>query len=290
MGYGSYSASDWSRLRESKKLDKASVNEIFKSRKMDDRFNPYFVDKREARDSKEHPNSTPIAIGVDVTGSMGYLSEEIIKNSLNELMKKLYSTDLVEDPQLMFAAIGDVKDEAPLQVTQFESDIRIAEQLMDLWIEGAGKDAPEDYQLLWYFLAKHTDIDSYKLRKKKGYCFTIGDAPFHDDLSASNIRKIFKDTENSYTSKELAKMASEMYELFHIDLSSGKDSAAALIPGRVISMDPDEVKYLPEVIIAAIQFTNGMDKKSIMNGLNPASKGVVENAIKELKVGDRIKL
>jgi len=290
MGFGSYSASDWSRLRESKKLDGASVNEIFKSRKMDDRYNPYYVDKREARDSKEHPNSTPIAIGVDVTGSMGYLSEEIIKNSLNELMKKLYSTDLVEDPQLMFAAIGDVTDNAPLQVTQFESDIRIAEQLMDLWIEGRGGDSPEDYQLLWYFLAKHTDIDSFKLRKKKGYCFTIGDAAFHDDLSASNIRKIFKDTDKSHSSRELANMASEMYELFHIDLNSGKNSAAALIPGRVISMKPDEVNYLPEVIIAAIQFTNGMDKNSIMNGLNPASKPIVEHAIKELKVGDRIKL
>ena len=89
MGYGSYSASDWSRLRESKGLDKASVNEIFTSRRMQDRYNPYYIDKREARDSKEHPNSTPIAIGVDITGSMGYLSEEIIKNSINEIIKKL---------------------------------------------------------------------------------------------------------------------------------------------------------------------------------------------------------
>nr|MCR4584080.1 hypothetical protein [Lachnospiraceae bacterium] len=258
MGYGSYSASDWSRLKTSRGLDKASVNEIFKSRTMDDRFNPKYIDKREARDSKEHPNSTPIAIGVDVTGSMGYLSEEIIKNSLNELMKKLYSTDLVEDPQLMFAAIGDVDDDAPLQVTQFESDIRIAEQLMDLWIEGRGGDAPEDYELLWYFVAKHTDIDSYKLRKKKGYCFTIGDAGFHGKVSASDIKAIFKDDSQDIESRDLAKMASEMYELFHIDLRSGRDSAAELIPGRVISLEPEEVKYLPEVIIAAIQLTNGI--------------------------------
>ena len=139
MGRGSYTAGDWARLKESRKLEKSSVNEIFKAERMDDRFNPRFIDKREARDSEDHPNSTPIVIGVDVTGSMGYLSGEIIKNGLNELMKKLYSTNLVEDPQLMFAAIGDAKeDEAPLQVTQFESDIRIAEQLMDLWIEGAG--------------------------------------------------------------------------------------------------------------------------------------------------------
>ena len=130
MGGGSYKASDWTKLKTSRKIDSSSVDQIFKSRKMDDKFNPKFIQVREARDSEEHPNSTPIAIGVDVTGSMGYLSSEIIKNSLNELMKKLYSTKLVEDPQLMFAAIGDTTDEAPLQVTQFESDIRIAEQLM----------------------------------------------------------------------------------------------------------------------------------------------------------------
>ncbi|MCR5118578.1 MAG: hypothetical protein K6B44_03020 [Lachnospiraceae bacterium] len=291
MGYGSYRASDWSRLKESRKIDSASVNEIFTSRKMDDRYNPRFIDKREARDSKEHPNSTPIAIGVDVTGSMGYLSEEIIKNSLNELMKKLYSTDLVEDPQLMFAAIGDAgNDDAPLQVTQFESDIRIAEQLMELWIEGKGGDAPEDYQLLWYFVAKHTDIDSYNLRKKKGYCFTIGDAGFHDSLKPGHIKKVFDEQSPEISSKDLAKMASEKYELFHIDLRSGADSAAKLVPGRVISMDPNQVKYLPEVIIAAIQLTNGMDKEKVFKDLDPSAKSIVEDAVKNLNVGDKIRL
>ena len=292
MGHGSYTASDWSRLRESKRIDGASVNEIFTSRKMDDRYNPRFISKREARDSEEHPNSTPIVIGVDVTGSMGYLSEEIVKNSLNELMKKLYSTNLVEDPQLMFAAIGDAsRDTAPLQVTQFESDIRIAEQLMELWIEGRGGDTPEDYQLLWYFVAKHTDIDSYNLRGKKGFCFTIGDAPFHDMLTVGQIAKIFNDkTQDFFSSSRLAEMASEKYELFHIDLRTGSASAAALIPGRVISIKPADVKYLPEVIIAAMQMANGMDKAEIMKELDPASKSVVERAVRDLKVGKKIRL
>ena len=37
----------------------------------------------------------------------------------------------------IIAAIGDSKsDLGPLQVTQFEADIRIAEQLLDLWLKG----------------------------------------------------------------------------------------------------------------------------------------------------------
>ena len=290
MGGGSYKASDWTKLKTSRKIDSSSVDQIFKSRKMDDKFNPKFIQVREARDSEEHPNSTPIAIGVDVTGSMGYLSSEIIKNSLNELMKKLYSTKLVEDPQLMFAAIGDTTDEAPLQVTQFESDIRIAEQLMELWIEGAGGDSPEDYQLLWYFLAKHTDIDCFNKRGKKGFCFTIGDAAFHDSVTGGNIKTIFNDDAKLYRTSELAKMASEKYELFHIDLNAGKMSASKYIPGRVISVSPSEVKYLPEIIIAAIQLISGKTNDDILNGLDFSAKQVVSRAVSTLNVGGSIKL
>jgi hypothetical protein len=290
MGGGSYKASDWTKLKTSRKIDSSSVDQIFKSRKMDDKFNPKFIQVREARDSEEHPNSTPIAIGVDVTGSMGYLSSEIIKNSLNELMKKLYSTKLVEDPQLMFAAIGDTTDEAPLQVTQFESDIRIAEQLMELWIEGAGGDSPEDYQLLWYFLAKHTDIDCFNKRGKKGFCFTIGDAAFHDSVTGGNIKAIFNDDAKLYHTSELAKMASEKYELFHIDLNAGKMSASKYIPGRVISVSPSEVKYLPEIIIAAIQLISGKTNDDILNGLDFSAKQVVSRAVSTLNVGGSIKL
>ena len=290
MGGGSYKASDWTKLKTSRKIDSSSVDQIFKSRKMDDKFNPKFIQVREARDSEEHPNSTPIAIGVDVTGSKGYLSSEIIKNSLNELMKQLYSTKLVEDPQLMFAAIGDTTDEAPLQVTQFESDIRIAEQLMELWIEGAGGDSPEDYQLLWYFLAKHTDIDCFNKRGKKGFCFTIGDAAFHDSVTGGNIKAIFNDDAKLYRTSELAKMASEKYELFHIDLNAGKMSASKYIPGRVISVSPSEVKYLPEIIIAAIQLISGKTNDDILNGLDFSAKQVVSRAVSTLNVGGSIKL
>ena len=136
MGYGSYKSSDWSRLRKSKKItESSSASQIFTSRHMEERFDPKFISMRESMDSEEHPNSTPVIIGLDTTGSMGYLSEEIAKNGLNETMLKIYSTNPIEDPQLMFAAVGDVTDNAPLQVTQFESDIRIAEQLFAFLLE-----------------------------------------------------------------------------------------------------------------------------------------------------------
>lgn len=268
MGSGSYTAHDWDRLRKTRGITTdAGADNLFKNKTMLDKFNPKFISKRESRDNDEHPNSTPIAIGVDVTGSMGYLSEEIVKNSLNELMKKLYASNVIPDPQLMFAAIGDVGDAAPLQVTQYESDIRIAEQLLELWLEGRGGDGPEDYSLFWYFLARHTDTDSMKKRQQKGFAFTIGDAPNHPKLSASAIKKIFGDDQKTdMTLQEVFEETEQSYYLFHINITSGGDRT--VIDGRTINIRKDSVSLLPELIISVICKVKGLNRADILGDLS----------------------
>lgn len=266
MGYGSYTSKDWEAFRVSARItDTATANQIFKKTSISDSFNPANIALREARDSSDHPQSTPVIIGLDVTGSMGFLAEEIAKNSLNETMLKLYDMNPIPDPQLMFSAIGDVDDKAPLQVTQFESDIRIGQQLLQLWLEQRGGDTPEDYPLLWYFAAKHTVTDSWQLRQKKGYLITIGDADCHEYISARSINKIFcgASEEKNYSASELAGLAGETYQLFHIHLTEACNGNVPLlrtaIPGRVLSMSKHEVKLLPEVIISLLQIAEGMD-------------------------------
>ena len=286
MGYGSYRSSDWSKLKSSAKITATSTaSQIFKSRAMEERFNPRFINVRESMDSEEHPNSTPVIIGLDTTGSMGYLSEEIAKNGLNETMMKIYANKPIEDPQLMFAAIGDVTDNAPLQVTQFESDIRIAEQLFALWLEGRGGDSPEDFQLLWYFAAKHTRIDSFEKHGKKGFLFTIGDADVHEMLKGGDVADIFKDDSRNYSSKELLKMASEKYEVFHIHLNN-----SGLIPqvftdilgGRIAVIPKTSVSVIPELIITIMQLSNGEDKETVLAQWSDLARPVVENAVKDM--------
>ncbi len=287
MGSGSYNAGDWARLKASRSIGSSSTTgQLFVKNRMDPRFDPKFINKRESRDSEEHPESTPIMIGVDVTGSMGYLSTQIIKESLNDLMMKLYSSDLVKDPQLLFAAIGDATaDQAPLQVTQFESDIRIAEQLLDLWLENGGGDGPEDYQLLWWFAAKHTDIDSYRKRGKKGFCFTIGDASFHESLSADSFMKVFGDkAERKYSSRELATLAGEQYELFHIMIGSDAGNVPLILPGRVITVPKGEIQYLPEIIISVMQLSRGVDKAVVLDQWGTMARSVVSSSINLLRI------
>lgn len=294
MGRGSYTSADWTKLKNSSRITATSTAEqIFASRRMEERFNPRFINVREARDSEDHPNSTPIMIGLDVTGSMGYLSAEIAKNGLNETMMKIYSTNPIEDPQMLFAAIGDVRDAAPLQVTQFESDIRIAEQLLSLWLEGHGADGPEDYQLLWYFAAKHVYTDAFEKHGKKGFLFTIGDADCHPTLTGACIKNIFDDNSDDITSAQLAEMASEKFEVFHIHIQSHTDSVPSnfrqILPGKVLCIPQTAVNTLPEIIISTMQLVNGEKEDDVIAQWSEMAQPIVKNAVKDLVVKNRKK-
>lgn len=291
MGGGSYTAGDWQKLKTSKGIsNNASVDELFKQRTIKDEFNPKFISMRESRDNDEHPNSTPIAVGLDVTGSMGYLPEEIIKNGLNELMKKLYSSKVIPDPQLMFAACGDYLDYAPLQVTQFESDIRIAKQLLDLWLEGhGGGNGGEDYQLFWYFLARHTDTDSMKKRNKKGYAFTIGDEPCHKVAYSETLKKVFDDESDDISTKDIIKECEKSYHLFHIDIDDFRGHTT-VIPGKTIYISQEQITYIPEIIITVICKIEGIDPSEILGDLNEKSLNIINYSIKDVQFGKDIKI
>ena len=52
MGYGSYTAKDWSRLKTTRSIDESSVNDLFKNKQLLDKFNPKFISMRESREQK----------------------------------------------------------------------------------------------------------------------------------------------------------------------------------------------------------------------------------------------
>ena len=106
-----------------------------------------------------------------------------IHSSLKNLYDLLLIRGYVQHPQIMFMAIGDsvitsgrMCDEVPLQVGQFESDLRATLQLENMVIEGGGGgQKSESYQNAAYFLAEHTVHDAWERRRKKGYVYVIGD-------------------------------------------------------------------------------------------------------------------
>ena len=289
MGHGSYTSADWTRLKTSKKISKKSdENNIFEKSSMDPKFDPKFIAMRESRDSEDHPDSTPIILGLDVTGSMGYLASQIAKEGLHETMMKLFSTKPVNDPQIMFSAIGDVVDDAPLQVTQFESDIRIAKQLMELWLEGRGGDGPEDYPLLWYFAAKHTSTDRYEKRGKKGYIFTIGDADAHKSIDGADIKSIFGDAPVDISIVEAAKLASEKYELFHINIIGVSKWIPPVlgeaIPGRIMCIPKNSIDALPELIVSTLMLFGGKSMDEVIGCWSEQTGNIVRDCLETLVV------
>lgn len=289
MGRGSYTASDWSKLKNSRNLDNAqSEKDIFKSRACDPRFDPKFIQTREARDSDDHPESMPIIIGLDVTGSMGYLAKKVAEEALNETMMKLYSTNAVKDPALMFAAYGDAGDKSPLQVTQFESDIRIAEQLLDLWLENGGQGMVAPF-LLWYFAARHTSLDNYEKRNKKGFIITIGDnADCCDSLGYDETRALYARVfgeDIAINVKEVVKEAEKKFEIYHIFLDNNRKKVrniADILPGHTMSIKPDEIDVIPELIISTIQMTGGMSLEDILKQWPESKQTVLGKALGEL--------
>lgn len=207
-----------------------SVNEIFTQntkREMHPLMNPKGVLFRECRDSAAHPNATPIQFHLDVTGSMGHIPHQMIKDGLPQLMSSLIQNG-VPDAALLFGAIGDhISDRCPLQIGQFESgDAELDMWLTRTYLEGnGGSNAGESYLLAWYFAANHVRTDAFEKRGQKGFVFTIGDEPCLRTLPMSAVKGIMGETavgQDTYTMEELLEAAQQQNHVFHINLNHGR--------------------------------------------------------------------
>lgn len=197
----------------------ADVRSVYRASTLSPALDPYRV-VRECRDSEEHPNTTPIIIALDITGSMG-AAATMCAAKLNETIEALYESN--DDVQIMTMGIGDIDyDRIPLQATQFESDIRIFEQMNALVFEGGGGgNGYESYAAAWYFALHNTDLDAYNKRGKKGVLITLGDECPGEWLRADMLKKYLgcEATEDMRV-EDVYKAASEKFEIFHISISN----------------------------------------------------------------------
>jgi len=228
MGGGGYSTSNRAMRSTAKGYDTKSRHEIFTRRQINNAMNPYGIKIREARDSKEHPNSLAIVLGLDVTGSMGSIPHYLVKEGLPNIMGSIIQKG-IKDPQLLFLGIGDHEcDNSPLQVGQFESNDELLDKwLTDVYLEGGGGgNYGESYLLAWYFAGFHTAIDCFEKRNKKGFLFTIGDEPVLKSIPSMTLRKIMGSNEQyytDYTTDDLLNKAREIYTVKHLHLKQGSN-------------------------------------------------------------------
>lgn len=272
----------------------AAPQQAFKARGMHPTLNPMGVKIRESRDSATNPNSTPIIVGLDETGSMGNLAGAIAKEGLETLFTSILDKKPISDPHIMFMGLGDaLADVAPLQVSQFEADIRIVEQLSNLFLEGnGGGNGGESYHLAHYFAAFHTEHDSYQKRGKRGYLFTVGDEPCHGTLYRASVKEFTGAVvETDFTTKQLIELAQRYYDVYHIVIAE-KASSYVLAGWRDLlgekAIELKDHRALAETIVSAIQIAEGLDAQSATQGWG-ARANVVHNAVKSLQSGNKPK-
>ena len=233
MGGGSWTAQSFASYSTARGYDYStethsivgdySAQDMFKSRRIDAMLDPKNV-RRECCDSDEHPNSKPVILALDVTGSMGDGAVKVAK-SLNNIMENLYKS--VEDVEFMVMGIGDLYcDDAPIQASQFESDIRIAEQLDKIYFEGGGGgNGYESYTAAWYFGLFNCELDCWK-RGKKGTIITIGDEPLNPYLQKSKLKHVLGNIghDTPTETEDLYKAVIEKYNVYHIALDDRSTS------------------------------------------------------------------
>lgn len=193
-------------------------NQIYTAKKIDPLLDPKDV-VRECRDSEEHPNTIPVILALDVTGSMGNAAVRVAKE-LNTIMSELYKS--ISDVEFMIMGIGDLAfDCAPIQAGQFESDIRIMDQTSKIYFEGGGGgNAFESYSAAWYFGLYHTDLDCWK-RGKKGIIITMGDEPLNPYLPGNKLSHVLhgsnpKQVDASVDTSSLYHEVAKKYDVYHL--------------------------------------------------------------------------
>lgn len=199
----------------------ATNQDMFKNTYVEPELEPKNI-VRECRDSEEHPDTFPVILGLDVTGSLGQAAVEIAKK-LNTIMTNLY--DKVTDVEFCIMGIGDLYcDRGPIQISQFESDIRIAEQLDKVWFEfGGGGNNSESYTVAWYMGSRHCDLDCWK-RGKKGIIITMGDERCNPYLPKNKLQRLTGDTlEGDIETTTLYDEASQKFDIYHIQVNHGRE-------------------------------------------------------------------
>lgn len=274
----------------------ASVGATFTKTSLAKSLDPHGLIVRESRDSTDSPESTPLMVALDVTGSMGEIAQKMASEGLGVLFTEVLDRKPIKYPHLMFMGVGDVIcDRTPFQLSQFEADNRIVDQLKDLYVEGGGGgNSTESYNLPWYAAAFKTSIDAYEQRGKKGYLFTIGDECAPNPLTAEQIKAVFGDEAPADISNEaLLAAARRMWHVFHIVVEQGSyfrhhggedvlRTWGALLGQHVLRLS--DYTKLSEVIVSTIQIIEGEDAAKVAASWSGATAAVVASATRSLSV------
>ena len=223
MGWGSWTSASYNTavrtmgFNSTTAMACANVQKVYRENQLNPLLNPKNV-MRECLDTEEHPETIPVILALDVTGSMGSAAT-MCASKLDEIMTELYGK--VKDVEFLMMGIGDLAyDDAPIQASQFESDIRILDQTTKVYFEGGGGgNSYESYTAAWYFGLHNTKLDCWK-RGKKGIIITMGDEPLNPYLPGRRLSEVLGTSTQDVDTESLYKEVCEKYDVYHIAITN----------------------------------------------------------------------
>lgn len=286
MGNARWSNVDWD--QHARTTSTQTRQQIFTQGGIHPDLDPRNFKFRESVDSANNPLSTPIIIAADETGSMGELAEEIIKRGLGVVMKEIYDRKPVTDPHIMCMAIGDANcDAAPIQVTQFEASIVLADQVKKMYLEGnGGGNGGESYPLAWFYAGYKTKCDAIRKRNRKGYLFTIGDECPHPVLKREHLQRfIGVNPEVDMRADVLLADIQKDWNVFHLIVKPVRDQDVIdkwrnLLGERAILV-ADPLK-LAEGIVSIIQVVEGHNADAVAASWDDSTSVTVRQMTRQL--------
>ena len=291
MGGPSFDPAHWATFSSASVAGKAT-SAVFTAHGLRESLDPKLMKNmmRESCDDDVCPNSTAIIIGLDETGSMSIIPDYMVREGLPRLFQEIFDRKPVTDPHIMFMGIGDAEcDLHPMQISQFEAGMRIADQLTDIYLEGnGGGNHYEGYIFPWYMAAMHTKIDCFTKRNKKGYLITVGDEEPTPVLYKNDIKRVMGiGPETDLTAQQLLDTVSRMYHVFHVIVEQGHYARSHLdnvvnkwgaLLGQNALRLADYTK-LSEVIVSAIEVTAGRKPDDVIASWKGDTSLVVAKAI-----------
>ncbi len=188
----------------------------YTAKRMDEGLDPKKFTIRECVNSEEHPNTVPVILALDVTGSMGSACAETAA-AIGKIVINLFNR--FKDVEFCIMGIGDLAyDRAPIQMSQFESDVRIAEALDKVYMEhGGGGNSYESYTAAWYMGLYHTKLDCFDKQNRKGIIITMGDEPLNPYLPVKELNEETNGhAQGDVDTDKLYADASKKFHIYHI--------------------------------------------------------------------------
>lgn len=289
MGAGSFSASCYAEYsRSTGKAYNAATGrvsgQVFRESRLNPLLDPRMFEFRECVNTEEHPDTIPVILALDVTGSMGSACRETAE-ALGVIMSDLYGK--FKDIEFCVMGIGDLAyDRAPIQMSQFESDVRIAESLDKIYMEhGGGGNAFESYTAAWYMGLHRTKLDCFDKQGRKGIIITMGDEPLNPYLPVIqlNIAIGGAPEQADVETPALYSAVTEKFDVYHIavdDYATGYKSYRQRIESSFGQLLGDRLKVstinnLSSTIVACI--SDSIDAGAAGTTEAPAKNPVNEN-------------